>query len=119
MISTRWNIVSILLIGLFALPAAGQQSTPTKIWDCGFTSAQGARGKVEFDANCSRSHNVALIGSERGPAIKGRAFLAQWEKDNLAGLFIKIRDTMPQGGSGTVREEVKIDILSYILQQNG
>jgi len=38
--------------------------------------------------------------------------------DNVASLFIKIRDTMPQGNSGTVRDEVKIDILAYILQQN-
>jgi mono/diheme cytochrome c family protein len=69
--------------------------------------------------SCARCHNIALTGSERGPAIKGATFLSHWEKDTLAGLFGKIRDTMPEGGPGTVRDEEKIDILSYILQQNG
>jgi len=99
--------------------AVAQQAPEKKIWDGVFSSDQAARGKTPFDANCSRCHNLQLVGSERGPAIKGGTFLSHWEKDNLAGLFTKIRDTMPQGNSGTVTDEVKIDILSYILQQNG
>jgi mono/diheme cytochrome c family protein len=89
-----------------------------KIWDGVFTTAQAARGKGEFDQTCSRCHNLALIGSERGPAIKGATFLSHWEKGSVADLFIKIRDTMPEGNAGTVQEDTKIDILSYILQQN-
>jgi cytochrome c551/c552 len=60
-----------------------------------------------------------LIGSERGPAIKGATFLSHWDKGTVADLFIKVRDTMPEGGPGTLSEDIKIDILSYILQQNG
>jgi quinoprotein glucose dehydrogenase len=109
----------VLLIGiLFAIPAAAQ-STSRRVQDGVFSTEQAARGKSAFDLSCSRCHNVALTGSERGPAIKGPAFLARWEKDSLAGLFTKIRDTMPEGGPGTVKDEQKIDILSYILQQNG
>jgi mono/diheme cytochrome c family protein len=93
--------------------------TPKKVWDGVFTTDQARRGKAEFDQTCSRCHNLALIGSERGPAIKGLEFLSHWEKETVAGLFIKIRDTMPQGGPGTLSDDVKIDILSYILQQNG
>jgi mono/diheme cytochrome c family protein len=102
---------------VFAAPAWAQQST--RIWDGVFSTDQAARGKSAFDLSCSRCHNVALTGSERGPAIKGNSFLSHWDKDTLAGLFSKIRDTMPEGGPGTVKDEVKIDILSYILQQNG
>jgi S-disulfanyl-L-cysteine oxidoreductase SoxD len=111
------SVLYLLLTIVFALPAAAQQ--PARIWDGVFSSDQAGRGKAAFDLSCSRCHNVALIGSERGPAIKGAAFLSHWEKDSLAGLFSKIRDTMPEGGPGTVKDEVKIDILSYILQQNG
>src|SRR6185369_103123 len=96
-------------------PAA---ATPT-MWDGVYTTAQAARGKAEFDQTCSRCHNLALIGSERGPAIKGAAFLSHWDKGTVADLFIKVRDTMPEGGPGTLSEDIKIDILSYILQQNG
>src|SRR5204863_5300342 len=109
-------IFSVLITCVCALPLAAQQPTEKKIWDGVFTSGQAARGKTDFDTNCSRCHHLALIGSERGPAIKGRTFLSHWDKDTVAGLFSKIRDTMPQGNSGTVRDEVKIDILSYILQ---
>ena len=108
-----------LTILLAASVTFAQQSTPTKIWDGVFTAEQARRGKGEFDQTCSRCHNLALIGSERGPSIKGDPFLSHWEKGSLADLFIKIRDTMPEGGPGTLNEDVKTDILSYILQQNG
>jgi len=101
------------------LSASAYAQTPKKIWDGVFTADQARRGKAEFDQTCSRCHNLALIGSERGPAIKGPEFLSHWEKDTVAGLFIKIRDTMPEGGPGVLNDDVKIDILSYILQQNG
>jgi mono/diheme cytochrome c family protein len=96
-----------------------QTSVAKKMWDGVYTGAQAASGKTNFDLSCSRCHNVALIGSERGPAIKGSEFLSHWEKDTIAGLFTKIRDTMPQGNAGTVTDDVKLDILTYILQQNG
>src|SRR5262249_55946550 len=109
-----------VLVSLAAGAAFAQQvPAPRKIWDGVFTAEQARRGKGEFDQTCSRCHNLALIGSERGPAVKGATFLAHWEKGNLADLFIKIRDTMPEGGPGTLNEDIKVDILSYILQQNG
>src|ERR1051325_1466093 len=116
---------SFLLVGIVATASlaasalAQQNNPPKKIWDGVFTVDQARRGKGEFDTTCSRCHNLALIGSERGPAIKGDGFLAHWEKGSLADLFIKIRDTMPEGGPGTLNEDIKVDILSYILQQNG
>ena len=117
--SVPFFLVSAVLLAI-AIPARAQQSSvPKKMWDGVFTAAQAARGKTNFDLSCSRCHNVALIGSERGPSIKGSTFLSHWDKDTIAGLFTKIRDTMPQGNAGTVTDDVKIDILTYILQQNG
>jgi mono/diheme cytochrome c family protein len=113
------SILSVLITMAVAIPAAAQQAPAKRIWDGVFNSTQAQRGKAAFELSCARCHNVALTGSERGPAIKGQTFLSHWEKDSLAGLFKKIRDTMPEGGSGTVKDEVKIDIVSYILQQNG
>src|SRR5262245_28131794 len=109
-------LVSLCLCGFSASYA---QTTPKGIWDGIYTAEQARRGKAEFDQTCSRCHNLALIGSERGPAIKGSTFLSHWDKGSVADLFIKIRDTMPEGGPGTLNEDTKVDILSYILQQNG
>jgi S-disulfanyl-L-cysteine oxidoreductase SoxD len=106
-------MLALILAVLFA------QTSGKTIWEGAFTSEQALRGKAAFEMNCARCHNLALIGSERGPAIKGSTFLSHWDKGSLGDLFIKIRDTMPEGGSGTVKDEVKLDILSYILEQNG
>jgi len=106
-----WIIVTSA--GLYA-----QQAVPKKIWDGVYTTEQARRGKAEYDQTCSRCHNLALIGSERGPSIKGGTFLSHYERGTVGDLFIKIRDTMPEGGPGTLNDDVKVDILAYILQQN-
>jgi mono/diheme cytochrome c family protein len=100
-------------------PRPQQAETPKRVWDGVYTAEQAARGKAGFDMTCSRCHNEALIGSERGPALKGSAFLSHWENDTLGGLFIKIRDTMPMNDVGTITDAIKVDIMAYVLQQNG
>jgi mono/diheme cytochrome c family protein len=113
------TITVVLVCGAVAIAAAQQPAPPRKIWDGVFNATQALRGKAEYDQTCSRCHNLALIGSERGPAIKGPAFLEDYERGTVADLFIKIRDTMPEGGPGTLNEDAKLDILTYILEQNG
>jgi mono/diheme cytochrome c family protein len=113
------TIAGALFCGAVAIAMAQQPAPPKKIWDGVFNATQALRGKAEFDQTCSRCHNLALIGSERGPAIKGPAFLEHYDKGTVADLFTKIRDTMPEGGPGTLNEDAKLDILTYILQQNG
>ena len=89
------------------------------MWDGVYTIEQAARGKPRFEASCSRCHNNELIGSERGPTLKGNAFWNKYENDSLGSLFTLIRDTMPRdGGAGVVSDEVKVDILAYILSRN-
>jgi mono/diheme cytochrome c family protein len=96
--------------------AAGEK----KVWDGVYTAAQAARGKPRFEASCSRCHNLALIGSERGPALKGSSFWSKWENENLGSLYTLMRDTMPRdGGASVVSDEVKTDILAYILSVSG
>jgi mono/diheme cytochrome c family protein len=92
---------------------------PKTVWDGVYTAAQAARGQERFDMTCVRCHNKALIGSERGPALKGTTFWSHWENDSLNSLFTKIRDTMPADGAGVLTDEVKIDILAYLLQASG
>src|SRR5246127_461530 len=95
------------------IPVAAQPAGK-KIWDGVFTDGQALRGKSAFEVNCSRCHNIALIGSERGPAIKGPAFLSHGEKDPVAEILMKDRDPLPEGGPGPGRDEVKVRLLFYI-----
>ena len=79
-----------------------------KIWDGVYTEAQAARGKPAFEESCGRCHNNELVGSERGPALKGDGFIAHWENDSLDRLFTKIRDTMPQQNIESVTGQLSL-----------
>lgn len=104
----------------FQFSVAAQQAPPDrKMWDGIYTAEQAARGKPRFESSCGRCHNNELIGSERGPTLKGNTFWNKYENDSLGSLFTLIRDTMPRdGGAGVVSDEVKVDILAYILMRN-
>jgi mono/diheme cytochrome c family protein len=117
-----------IALGLFALAIVGvggsvrarAQSGPKTLRDGVFTADQALRGKSGYDGVCARCHGAPLTGSQgNGPALKGPAFLAHWDKDTLGSLYTKIRDTMPLGGAGTLTDEVKLQILAYVLEQNG
>jgi mono/diheme cytochrome c family protein len=96
------------------------QQKAKNVRDGVYTAEQALRGKSGYDGVCARCHGVPLTGSQgNGPTLKGAAFLAHWDNDTLGSLFTKIRDTMPAGSPGTLTDEVKRQILAYVLQQNG
>jgi len=107
--------MAALVVASAQQPASGEK----KVWDGVFTSAQAARGKAPFERACARCHNVELAGSQRGPALKGNVFWSKYENDNLGTLYTLVRDTMPQDGPSLVSDEIKADILSYIMSVNG
>jgi S-disulfanyl-L-cysteine oxidoreductase SoxD len=122
--SRAWSVmgaVAAIWVAAVVISSA-QQVAPgeKKVWDGVYTAAQAARGKPRFEASCSRCHNIALAGSERGPALKGAAFWSKWDNENLGSLYTLMRDTMPRdGGASVVSDEVKTDILAYILSVSG
>jgi len=92
----------------------------SSLWNGIFSSQQASRGKSSYDGVCARCHGAQLAGgADGGPTLKGSTFLAHWNNDTLASLYVKIRDTMPRNTPGTISEEVKIEILAYLLEQNG
>lgn len=104
----------------FGLASISAQQGAKNVRDGVYTADQALRGKSGYDGVCARCHGVPLTGSEgNGPALKGPAFLTHWDKDTLGSLYVKIRDTMPRDTPGTLTDEVKLQILTYVLQQNG
>jgi mono/diheme cytochrome c family protein len=88
-------------------------------WDGVFTAAQAERGKQNFlTGRCGGCHKLDLTG-DRGPALKGDDFLAHWDNGSVATLFDKIRETMPPNAPNETTDDAKIDIVAYLLQQNG
>jgi len=112
-------LATIAGLALAATSVTAQQKAKN-VRDGVFTADQALRGRSGYDGVCARCHGVPLTGSEgNGPTLKGPAFLAHWDKDTLGSLYTKIRDTMPAGSPGTLTDEVKLQILAYVLQQNG
>ena len=99
--------------------AAGQTRTA---WDGVYTEAQAERGRGRYRAICGYCHRDDLSGggSEAGaPALRGPFFLNQWRDRPLVDLFVTIGTTMPQHDPDSLRAQVVIDVVSYLLQQNG
>jgi mono/diheme cytochrome c family protein len=117
----RPDAVRFAAVALAALAVAGLEAQTQKtLHDGVFTTEQALRGKSGYDGVCARCHGIPLTGSQgNGPTLKGPTFLAHWDKDTLGGLYTKIRDTMPLGVAGTLTDEVKLQILAYLLEQNG
>ena len=88
------------------------------IWDGVYSAAQAERGKAAFLAGrCGGCHLVDLSG-DRGPALKGEAFVSHWEGTTVNNLFAKIRDTMPPNAPNETTADAKIDIVAYLLASN-
>jgi mono/diheme cytochrome c family protein len=107
--------LAALAIGVYATLLAQE---PPAIWKGVYTAAQAERGRLVFENHCSECHHADLSGGE-GPALIGASFMVKWEMQSVERLFHKIRDTMPEVGSSDVTEAQKVDVVAYILQQNG
>jgi cytochrome c5 len=109
------------VVGLLALLACGvglrAQDTP-RIWQGVYTTAQAERGKAVFNTTCLRCHGEDLSGTT-APALKGDRFQSSWGGDVIEGLYTKVRDTMPPNFGTILDAQVKLDIVTYILQVNG
>lgn len=109
------------VVALLALLACGvglrAQDTP-RIWQGVYTTAQAERGKAVFNTTCLRCHGEDLAGNT-APALKGDRFQTSWGGDVVESLFTKVRDTMPPNFGTILDDQVKLDIVTYILQTNG
>ena len=116
----RAAVCAVTTVAAFAAgPAAGQTRT---VWDGVYTEAQAERGRERYRAICGYCHRDDLSGggSEAGaPALRGPFFLNQWRDRPLVDLFVTIGTTMPQQDPDSLRAQVVIDVVSYLLQQNG
>jgi S-disulfanyl-L-cysteine oxidoreductase SoxD len=103
------------LLSLISAARLGAQN----IWDGVYTMAQAERGKTAFETSCINCHNRDLAGSVRGPALRGDKFMLDWQDGSVNNLFTKIRFSMPATYPDSVSDEVKLDIVAYLLQANG
>src|SRR5262245_57195840 len=96
------------------LAQSGPGGTLPQIWTGVFSAAQAERGKTLVTAQCARCHG------QNNP-LAGDGFMLHWEGRDVAGLYRKIKETMPPGrGQTTLISDLdKLDAVAFILQQNG
>lgn len=84
-----------------------------------FTQQQSEQGNADYQQHCSACHGINLEGGGTIPSLTGTGFQFVWGGSSLGTLFQSIKNTMPTTSPGSLSDEVYINIVSYILSQNG
>ena len=108
----------VILFAMFACGVGLRAQDTSRIWQGVYSAAQAERGKTIFNTTCLRCHGEDLAGNT-APALKGDRFQTSWGGDVVESLFTKVRDTMPPNFGTILDDQVKLDIVTYILQTNG
>ena len=83
------------------------------------TVAQADAGRNSYMTNCASCHGDDLAGNG-APALAGKGFAAsQIGQLTAAQLYTYIQETMPYGQSSTLTSETYVNILAFIMEENG
>lgn len=84
-----------------------------------YLEEQAMRGAEIYSEDCASCHAPTLAGSEAGPGIVGGRFDYGWNGKTVGELFAYVSANMPQDDPGGLKPEEYIDVVAYVLQQNG
>jgi len=104
----------------YSVPAAAPRSasgSSITVWDAVYSEAQAARGKETYVKRCASCHQEDLTGGS-APALKGNAFIAEWNNRSIGDLFGQLDQTMPVGGVGSLSSQEYLDIVAFMLKAN-
>jgi len=109
-------ILAVAVIAAFGTFARAQGS---KTVDAGvYSDVQATRGAAAYDQICGRCHRADLGGAD-GPALKEDRFNRNFAGKDLRTLYGRMSTTMPRGAPGSLSEGAYLDILAYVLRENG
>jgi mono/diheme cytochrome c family protein len=86
-----------------------------------YTKAQADGAKKQFDKICADCHPFT-VAAKKKPAdlpLGDEPFFESWSGRPLSEMVTLIALTMPNDGSATVTDEEALNLVAYILQQNG
>jgi cytochrome c5 len=116
-----WSIAALLAAAVAAQstdpPAAAARKTVT-VRDGLYSTSQAARGRTAYMKGCAECHSADLSGHEYAGALAGFGFQLKWQDASIAELFGRMR-SMPLGRPGSLERQEYLDILAYVLEQNG
>ncbi len=83
-----------------------------------YTMQQAAAGRAAYEESCAECHLRTMVGSFEAPELAGPNFLRYWS-GNPVGELHDVAMTMPPGEEGSLNEQTYVNIVAYILSQNG
>ena len=83
-----------------------------------YTTEQAAAGEKLYQAQCAACHGTKLEGGA-GPSLKGAMWHQMYGGARLLTVWGEIKGPMAQDAGTTYTTQQSLDILSYLLQQNG
>ena len=83
-----------------------------------FTAEQAAAGRTSYGQVCVACHGADLQTLPNARLV-GPDFASRWQDRGVNELLSKVRATMPPEGPGALPENIYLNVLAYILQQNG
>jgi hypothetical protein len=86
-----------------------------------YTKAQADGAKAQFEKLCAECHafTVAAKKKPKDLPLGDEPFFESWTGRPLSEMISLIALTMPNDGSAVVTDQEAIDLVAYILQQNG
>jgi polar amino acid transport system substrate-binding protein len=87
-----------------------------------YTEDQATKGALAYFKNCAMCHAPLLDGQSAGysgPALKGPEFADPSYNFHLSDIFNFVAKLMPAATPGSLTHEQDVEIMAFILQQNG
>lgn len=83
-----------------------------------YSAAQAEAGRQKFRSNCAMCHGTEMEG-RAGPALKGPIFANPNANFHVGDIFKIVAENMPAPAPGSLPHGDYVDIMAFILQQNG
>jgi hypothetical protein len=83
-----------------------------------FTQDQVAQGRPNYSQYCATCHGAQLQNGGAPPLI-GESFKDRWNSRPVGGFYDYVHQTMPLGDAASLAPGVYVDIVAFILAQNG
>ena len=113
-----------LVIGTSVLTLGAAHETQLRAQDverkpATYTVEQADAGLDVYRQHCSVCHGDNLDDGPFAPPLRGIEFQARWHFRSLEALFDQTSATMPQDRPGSLTDEEYMELLAFMLQENG
>ena len=109
----RWTFLPLAMVLVIVLRAEAEDASTSA-----FTAEQAAAGRKSYGQVCVACHGADLQTLPNARLV-GPDFAGRWQNRGVNELLSKVRATMSPEGPGALPEYIYLNVLAFILQQNG